>query len=228
MTSPEQLPLGFQSLPAFGEPDFVVSGCNREAVRWLDLWPDWPSPLLAIHGPAASGKTHLCHVFRSRTGALMLRGDALDEASIELALENPAAIVVDDAHRVAGDSEAERRFFHLYNIVNGAGGALFATGPQPPNLWPVRLPDLRSRLATAMVAGIDLPDDDLLTVLIVKQFADRQLRAPDEVVSFIVRRMERSFEAARTIVDRVDRAALAGRRNITLPLVREVLEGAFF
>jgi chromosomal replication initiation ATPase DnaA len=88
----------------------------------------------------------------------------------------------------------------------------------------VTLPDLRSRLATANVTEILPPDDMLLQVLLIKQFSDRQLRVPGEVVTFILRRMERSFEAARSIVDRVDRAALAERRNITLPLVRDVLE----
>jgi chromosomal replication initiation ATPase DnaA len=35
--------------------------------------------------------------------------------------------------------------------------------------------------------------------------------------------MERSFDAARRAVAALDAAALAGRRNITVPLAREVL-----
>ncbi|MEQ8707998.1 MAG: DnaA/Hda family protein [Rhodospirillales bacterium] len=224
MTEPEQLPLGFSARPAFGEPDYVVSDCNAEAIGWLDLWPDWPAPLLAVSGPAASGKTHLCHVFRGRSDALMLRGNLLSERDIERVIDRPAAVVVDAADHVAGQTEPERRLFHVFNAVSAAGGALLITGQTPPNTWPVILPDLRSRLATANVVAIDGPDDGLLAALLVKQFSDRQLRVPAEVVTFIVRRMERSFEAARNIVEKLDRAALAERRNITLPLARRVIE----
>ena len=37
-------------------------------------------------------------------------------------------------------------------------------------------------------------------------------------------RMERSFEAARHMVHAIDTLALKERRNITVPLVRKVLE----
>ena len=224
MTEPVQLPLGFSARPAFGEPDYVVSDCNAEAVRWLDLWPEWPTALLAVFGPSASGKTHLCHVFRTRSDALMLRGDQLSERDIESVIDRPAAVVIDGADHVAGQEEHERRFFHIFNAVTAARGALLVTGRTPPNTWPIVLPDLRSRLATGNVVGIDGPDDGLLAALLVKQFSDRQLRVPVDVVTFIVRRIERSFEAARDIVDKLDRAALAERRNITLPLARRVIE----
>ena len=32
---------------------------NREALAWIDRWPDWPAPALALGGPAGCGKTHL-------------------------------------------------------------------------------------------------------------------------------------------------------------------------
>ena len=98
------------------------------------------------------------------------------------------------------------------------------TARRPPARWPVRLADLRSRLKAAAAVGIGPPDDPLITAVIVKLFADRQLRVDADVVSFMLTRMERSFETARTLVAAVDRAALAERRNITVPLVRGVME----
>jgi len=44
-----------------------------------------------------------------------------------------------------------------------------------------------------------------------------------ELIGFLVTRMERSYEAARALVDLLDAAALAARRPITIPLAREVL-----
>ena len=60
--------------------------------------------------------------------------------------------------------------------------------------------------------------------MLVKQFRDRQLRIDEDVISFMLARMERSFEAARHMVRAIDEAALRERRNITVPLVRKVLE----
>ena len=85
------------------------------------------------------------------------------------------------------------------------------------------LADLRSRLVAAPAVAIGAPDDGLVGALLIKLFADRQLRVGDGVVEYLLARMERSFEAARILVAALDDAALAGRRNITVPLARQVL-----
>ena len=43
-----QLPLDLPHRPALGRSDFVVADNNRDAVAWLDLWPDWPRPGLPL------------------------------------------------------------------------------------------------------------------------------------------------------------------------------------
>ena len=73
------------------------------------------------------------------------------------------------------------------------------------------------------VVGIAPPDDALLASLLVKHFADRQIRVAPSVIGFAVRRMERSFAAAAAFVDALDRAALGAGRPIGLALVRRVL-----
>ncbi|MEE8443775.1 MAG: DNA replication protein, partial [Alphaproteobacteria bacterium] len=72
MTESAQLPLDLGHRPAMGAADFLVAPCNRDVVAWLDRWPDWPGPALAIHGPAGCGKTHLTHVWRAMSGAVTL------------------------------------------------------------------------------------------------------------------------------------------------------------
>ena len=73
-------------------------------------------------------------------------------------------------------------------------------------------------------SGIAPPDDSLLAALLIKQFQDRQLRVGEEVITYLVPRMERSFEAVARIVTAIDTTALARSRPVTVPLVREVLE----
>ena len=73
--------------------------------------------------------------------------------------------------------------------------------------------------------AIGAPDDALLAAVLVKLFADRQLRIAEEVVTYLLGRMERSFAACARLVERLDHAALAGQRAITVPLARRVLDG---
>ncbi len=215
-----QLPLAFEHRPALGAEDFLVAPPNREAVLWLDRWPDWPAPALAIHGPPGCGKTHLAHVFRARAGADLVAPGEIGAALDAVARATPRALAIDDADAALADEAA---FLHLYNLIAGAGGHLLITARDAPARWGIALPDLRSRLSAAPAVALRPPDDELLAAVLAKQFADRQLRVGDDVRRFLLARMERSFDAARRIVAALDRAALAGRRNITVPLAREVL-----
>ena len=64
----------------------------------------------------------------------------------------------------------------------------------------------------------------LLQALLVKLFADRQVQPSPEVLTYLVARIERSFDFARRLVEAIDRASLRAKRPVTLPLAREVLD----
>ncbi len=223
MTAASQLPLGFEHRPALSGEDFLVASCNRDAVAWLDRWPDWPTPALVIHGPAGCGKTHLAEVFLEASGARPVSAEDLRREELPPSLDGARACVVEDAGKLLGGG-LEEALLHLYNALSESGRHMLLTAPQPPARWPVELPDLRSRLKASAAVAIGLPDDALIAAVMVKLFADRQLRIDPEVVSYAVARVERSFDALRHLVAAVDAAALAARRNITVPLVRQVLE----
>ena len=224
--SAAQLALDLGHRPALGRDDFLVAACNRDAVAWLDRWPDWPAGGLAIVGPAGCGKSHLAAVWRAASGAPLLTPAALDGAEPAALLGGAAACVIDDADRDIAGTTRERPLLHLYNHLRELRGQLLLTGRTPPARWPIALPDLASRLAALPAVGVGMPDEALIAAVLVKLFADRQLRVGQDVIMFLVPRLERSFEAARQIVAAIDRAALAGGRPITIPLVRDVLAGA--
>ena len=100
---------------------------------------------------------------------------------------------------------------------------MLVTAEVPPATWPIALEDLASRLRSLPQAVMLGPDDGLLEALLVKQFHDRQLRLPPEVLHFLSPRMERSFAGLRRLVARLDRLSLAKRRDITVPLAREAI-----
>jgi DnaA regulatory inactivator Hda len=218
-----QLPFDFDHRPSLTGDNFLVVESNQAAVGWLDRWPDWPTPALVIYGPAGCGKTHLVHAFLTRSGGRSLA--ILDMSADEPRdlIEDVPVCVIEDADRFikAGMEDA---LLHLYNALKETGGHVLLTSRQPPSRWQVKLPDLRSRLNTATAVPIGAPDDTLMGAIVVKLFADRQLKVGPDVVAFMLARMERSFEAARELVARIDAAALKERRNITVRLVREVLK----
>jgi DnaA regulatory inactivator Hda len=215
---PQQLPFDLGHRTAFARDDFWVSESNQDAVAWLDKYPDWPAPLLVIHGPRGCGKTHLLKVWQNDTGA------ALYDAAAPDAL--PAAVVLDDIENYIGDAAREETLLHLYNIQKERCGHILAAAETPPRQWRFALRDLESRLLAAPAAAVGSPDDQLMAVVLTKLFSDRQIFVPQEVVQFLLPRLERSFAAMGAIVDAIDRKALAEKRKVTVPLVRDLFGAA--
>lgn len=213
-----QLVLELPHRAALGRGDFLVAPSNEAAVAWIDCWPDWPAPGLALFGPAGSGKSHLAAVWQARSGAAVVTAKALAEGRIEA-----RSCVFEEGEGALSDRAAAEALFHLYNRIVTARGHVLLTGATPPARWPIALPDLASRLRALPAAEIKPPDDAMLAGLFAKLFRDRQLAVPGEVVLYLVQRIERSCAAAARAVEALDRASLAERRPITLPLARATL-----
>ena len=212
-----QLALDLPHRAAQGREDFLVAPSNAAAVAWIDRWPDWPAAGLALHGPAGSGKSHLAAVWQARSGAVVLPAEP---PSGRVAAGN--CIYEEGDTRLADRATAEA-LFHLYNRLAAAGRHLLLVARTPPARWPVALADLRSRLNALPAVDIRPPDDAMLAGLFAKLFRDRQLSVPGEVILYLVQRIERSCAAVAEAVSALDRASLAERRPITVPLVRATL-----
>jgi len=223
VSGPRQLSLDFDIRPAFGGADFLVAACNRDAVAWIDQWPGWQTPVLTVHGPASCGKSHLAEVFRRASRAQVLNHAQLAADEPRDPAAASGAWIVEDADRYLTVA-APAPLFHLFNQVREGGGTLLLTGRAAPARWHVDLADLRSRLNAGAAVAIGEPDDGLLAAVLIKLFADRQLRVGTDVIDYALRRMVRQFSAAHDLVAAVDAVALAERREITVPLLRRVLD----
>ena len=212
-----QLAFDLPNAEAMTREHFFVAPSNALALQAIESWQDWPGRKQLIVGPEGSGKTHLAHIWAAQARAAIL--PAKDLAATDIASFSGRAVVVEDADRIGA---AEAQLFHLHNLVT-VSGALLLTARTPPRDWGLTLPDLKSRMQAAPIAQLDGPDDALLSAVLVKLFADRQVAVPPNLIPYLISRMPRSIGAARGLVAALDARALAAGRPITRALAGELL-----
>lgn len=212
----QQYPLPLALETDYSHDNFLISGCNETALRHVEAWPAWPSYGLLIYGPAGCGKTHLAHIWAQRSGAVFVDAAQLRHDSTQ-------PLVVDNLERLAD----ETALFHLLNRCKEQNIPLLLCGLHAPKEYGFRLPDMVSRLAALACAHIGAPDDEVLAAALRKQFSDRQLKVPDEVIAYLLTHMPRSFAGAKQLVAELDDTALARKKAITIPMVKSVLAEKF-
>ncbi|WP_439471189.1 chromosomal replication initiator DnaA [Brevundimonas sp.] len=195
------------------EGPFVVSDCNRAAVEALADWPSLIGGVMAICGPAGSGKSRLGQMWAERVGAIAFHGE--EAAFIDPMEIEGRPVLLDRA--VDADDET---LFHLINLAQLPGGAMLMISRPAPSAWEVALPDLRSRLDAVISVPVEAPDDAVLAAMLEARFAERGIRPAKDVIPYLLRRIDRSAAAAEAVVERLD----ALHRTVTRALAREALE----
>lgn len=218
----EQLTLKWEHRPALGVDDFLISPCNEQAVTKIDAFPDWTSPALVIVGAQGCGKTHLIKVFQSMHGGTVQEPNDLGVDTVG-GLPETTAFLIQDASKWIGNREREETLFHVYNRCFSSGEKLLISARTFPSQWDFKIADLASRIKAAEVAEIGPPDDALLMAVLAKLFADRQVRVAPGVFEYVIPRIERTFASIQAFVAAADNKALKDKRQITIPLVRDVL-----
>jgi chromosomal replication initiation ATPase DnaA len=214
-----QLALDLPHAESFRRDDFLESPSNEAALALVDRWPEWPSRAAAIVGPPGSGKSHLAAIWAERTGARIMAGSALTRAEVPAQLAT-AALVVEDIVPGAIDEAA---LFPLFNLAREDEAYLLLTAAQRMDGAGFQLPDLVSRMRAIPSVPLAPPDDALLSAVLVKLFADRQLAVGEGVIAYLLPRMERSLAGARATVALLDQAALSRGRAVNRQLAAEVL-----
>ena len=173
---------------------------------------------LALIGPEGSGKSHLARTWAAKAGAAILSGESADMAHLPSIAGKP--VLIEDADQGAPDE----LLFHLINMAGEVGGGLLITARAPPSAWRTVLPDLRSRLNALPVAELEPPDDVVLDGVLRKFFREHHILPSDDLIAYLIRRIERSVPVAREVVQRLDEAADAEHRPVTRALARQILE----
>lgn len=225
MADTRQLPLSLQ-LRDESTFDNYVAGDNGAALAALRALPQAAGQVW-LWGSEGLGRTHLVEaVVRDAMArgltAMMLDGRTLDALSPEVldGLEQFGLLAIDDVDVLAARPDWEEALFHCYNRLRDVGGRLLVTASAPPASAGFCLPDLASRLAAGPVFALKpLSDDDLLDLL-VRRAQARGLSLTAEAAQFVVARSDRHPAGLVAQLDRLDKAALAHQRRLTIPFIK--------
>ena len=216
---PRQLALSLSHAESFTRDDFLEGPANAAGLALIDSWPDWPNRIMLLLGPEGSGKSHLAAIWAEQSGARATAAHMLTAAEVPTALATGALVIED----LKSSDIDERALFHLLNLAREEDAFVLITARTPPAK--IELRDLRSRLRAIPTVQLLPPDDHLFRALIVKFCADRQLAVDETVVSYLTNRLERSYAAARRMLELLDREALRLGRPVTRALAAELLRG---
>ncbi len=226
-----QLPLALRYPPDQRLESFIAAPPGAIAQLWVlaeAAEADW----LYLAGAAGTGKTHLALALCAaaeqagrRSAYLPLvatrgrLGDALD------ALEGNDMVALDGLEAIAGDRGEDIALFEFHNRARSAGLNVLYTAREAPEALALVLPDLRSRLAqnTRLVLA---PLDDAARAELLRDRAQRRgLVLEDAAIDWMLSRTDRNLSSLVALLDRLDRESLAAQRRITVPFLRQVMEG---
>jgi chromosomal replication initiation ATPase DnaA len=218
LAGPRQLALALGHTESFAREDFLEGPSNAAASALVEAWPDWPGRVMVLVGPEGCGKSHLAAIWAAAAGARFIAAHTLEETNPPAALATGALVIED----LFAGHFGEHALFHLLNLAREEEAFMLLTARTAPAGWNIGLRDLASRLRALPVITLAAPDDALLRAVMVKLFADRQLALDENVIGYLLTRIERSVAAARAAVAMLDREALRQKRPVTRALAADI------
>jgi len=215
----DQLILKFPSSKAYYKEDFYVSSSNQEAYDFINSWPNWIKRICNIFGPSGSGKTHLTSILKSKTSTLTIESSDLDD-SIFFKFKTKEALIIENLN----EKISENLLFSLWNAVLQDNKYLLMTSIHPLSKYKFKLPDLKSRVSSCVTMGIKLPSDDLISVILTKNFSDKQIKVEKRHIDYIIKRIDRSYEKISQFILILDKYSLKKGTPFSLKLIKEVLK----
>ena len=215
----DQLILKFPNTEAYLKEDFYVSDSNQEAYDFINSWPKWIKKIINIFGPSGSGKTHLASILKSKTTVLETQPKQLND-KIFFKFKTKEVLIVENLE----DNVPEKILYSLWNAVVQDNKYLLITSKKPINQYRFKLPDLKSRINEIITIGIKLPSDDLISVILAKNFSDKQIKVEKKHIDYIIKRIDRSYEKISQFILTLDKYSLKKGSPFALKMIKEVLK----
>jgi len=215
----DQLIFKFPSNKIYLKEDFYVSPSNQEAYDFVNSWPKWIKRILNIFGPKGSGKTHLSSLLKNKTTFLEIKSEQLND-KVFFEFKTKEALIIDNLK----ENIPEKLLFSLWNTAIQDNKYFLITSYKPINTYNFKLPDLKSRINSCISIGIKLPSDDLISVILAKNFSDRQIKVENKHINYIIKRIDRSYEKISQFISILDKYSLKKGSPFSLKLIKEVLK----
>ena len=215
----QQLIFNFPFKKTYLSQDFYVSKNNFNAFKLIESWPQWPSRFINIFGPQGCGKTHLANILSSKIGSLIISANKIDNGVIGR-YKTKECLIIDDFN-----NDIEENL--LYSIINFAlqdNKYLIISSPISLKKFKIKLKDLNSRFTSFIEVGIDLPTDDLIKVILTKNFSDKQISISKKNIDYILNNIDRSYEKINLFSNSIDNLSLEKAKPVNLQLIKDVLK----
>lgn len=225
-----QIPLEFGD---FQKNDFdsYLAGHNQifvEQLRKIAL--NEVKHCVYLWGMSGSGKSHLlqaaCKLASEHDNHVAyIPLKQIDELSPEMLHDLGALdfVCIDDLDFLSGKLEWQQALVWLYNELRDRNHSLLMSACISPSTIALEVEDLKSRLSWDQVYQLKSPDDDLKIEILKQKATARSFELSDEVVEYLMRRVDRDLNTLINILDQIDHASLAARRKITIPFIKEIL-----
>ena len=214
----EQLIFNFPFKKNYLKQDFYVSENNFSAFKLIESWPNWPSRLVNIFGPSGCGKTHLINILKSKIQSMIiLAKDVNAETLTKYKIKE--CLIIDNFD----NNIQENTLYSIINLALQDNKYLIISSKISLKGFESKLEDLKSRLKSFVDIGIDLPTDDMIRVILAKNFSDKQIQISEKNIEFILKNIERSYEKINSFSNSIDGLSLAKAQPINLQLIKKVL-----
>ena len=172
-----------------------------------------------IFGPLGSGKTHLMSILKNKTSTLEIQSNELDD-KIFFEFKTREVLIIENFN----GKVPENLLFSLWNVALQDNKYLLITSTKPISAYKFKLPDLKSRASSSLMIGINLPSDDLISVILAKNFSDKQIKVEKKHIDYIIKRIDRSYEKISQFISILDKYSLKKGNPFSLKLIKEVLK----
>tara|TARA_Y100000590_G_scaffold447605_1_gene583061 strand:- start:409 stop:1068 length:660 start_codon:yes stop_codon:yes gene_type:complete len=215
----DQLIFKFPNYQAYKKEDFYVSSSNQEAYDFICSWPQWIKRIVNICGPSGSGKSHLVSILESKTSCVKVECHKINEKIFYLFKTKEALIIENFDEKVS-----EELLFSIWNTALQDNKYILITSKKPIGLCKFKLKDLTSRVNSVLSIAINLPSDDLISVILAKNFSDKQIKVEKKHIDYIIKRIDRSYEKISQFILTLDKYSLKKGSPFSLKLIKEVLK----
>ena len=223
MKNSKQLYFEMPNKKALGIEDYIITDSNNFAFDLIVKMVKGEINFGLISGPPYSGKTHLSKILiKNARNYKILYFDG-DYQNILDRFEDSDFFILENIDKAKHD-KFEHELFHIINLAKENNKKLLMTSRKRISEIDLNLEDLKSRLNSILEAKIKEPDDQLMELLLIKIFNDKQLKIKPNIIDFLVSRLERSYESINLFIEKIDKFSLEKGKKITIPLINDLLK----